>query len=210
MITDFFFMFLTLLVVIDPAGTIPLFITMTAKFDIAARHRVARRATLVAGVVGILFIVGGQSIFSFLGVEFADFKIAGGVVLLILSIIDLLIKGKPSVDAEPVDDGTFGVVPLAVPLIVGPATMTTSLLLVSNFSPQHGLITTIGLVSLALLVNLGLQYFAMLRSEWLIKIVGPQALLVVNKIVMILLAAIAVSLIRSGIMAIVKAANSAP
>lgn len=206
---DFLSIFLPLFVVMDPAGTLPVYLALTDRQNEAQRRRIALRATIVAGVTGVLFIVLGQAIFRFLGVRFADFQIAGGILLVILAVVDLLSPGKPAVDEHVPMDGTAGVVPLAVPLIVGPATMTTSLLLVNTYSgterygtPQ-GQILVMVMVCAALVLNLVILFGAMWHSSKLVALVGKNTMAVVNKIVMILLAAIAVSLIRQGIVSIV-------
>jgi multiple antibiotic resistance protein len=208
---DFLSIFLPLFVVMDPAGSIPVYLALTERQNEAQRRKIALRATIVAGVTGVLFIVLGQAIFNFLGVRFADFQIAGGILLVILAVIDLLTPGKPAVDEHAPVDGTVGVVPLAVPLIVGPATMTTSLLLVNTYSggynerygtPQ-GQILVMAMVCAALVLNLVILFGAMWHSSKLVALVGKNTMAVVNKIVMILLAAIAVSLIRQGIVSIV-------
>jgi multiple antibiotic resistance protein len=210
---DFLSIFIPLLVVIDPAGTVPVYLALTEHHNEKQRRRIAFRATTVAAATGIAFIILGQAIFNFLGVRFADFQIAGGILLVILSIIDLLTPGKPAVNENaPLDPSTsIGVVPLAVPLIVGPATLTTTLLLVNTYSaaynerfgPPHGTMVIVTMVIVALLLNLLLLFAAMWWSSRLVALLGKNTLAVVNKIVMILLAAFAVSLIRQGIVSIV-------
>jgi multiple antibiotic resistance protein len=211
---DFLLIFIPLFVVIDPAGTVPVFLALTGNYNELQRKKIAIRATVVAGVTGILFVVLGQSIFNFLGVRFADFQIAGGVLLAILAILDLLSDGKPAVkeNLEGVTvPGSVGVVPLAVPMMVGPATMTTSLLLVNTYAARYnaqlgqpyGQIVVEVMVCAALLLNLLVLLLAMWHSERLVRLVGKNTMLVINKIVMILLAAIAVSLIRQGVVSIV-------
>jgi len=212
-VLDFLLIFLPLFVAIDPAGCLPIFLAMTDRYTPEQRRRIARRATFVAGVTGILFVVTGQALFRFLGVSFADFQIAGGLLLVILAIVDLLSAGKPAVDEKQAVelDSSVGVVPLAVPLIVGPATMTTSLLLVNSYGEKYtnmfgapqGQIVVVTMVCAALALNLAIMFAAMWYSDWLVRIVGKNTMAVVNKIVMILLAAIAVSLIRKGIESIV-------
>ena len=215
---DFLLIFLPLFFVVDPAGALPLFLALTEHYSPAARRTIARRAAVVAAITGVLFVIVGQALFAFLGVRFADFQIAGGILLVVLSIIDLLSPGKPAVDeAELRSLGdqppeTVGIVPLAVPLIVGPATMTTSLLLVSTYSakyapifgPHQGPILVIALVCAALVANLILLYIGMVFSDHILRILGKSTMAVINKIVMILLAAIAISLIRQGITSIVR------
>lgn len=213
MLLHWVMIFIPMLVVIDPAGSIPVYLAITERYSEEQRRLIARRATVVAGITGVVFIVGGQAILKLLGVSFADFQIAGGILLVVLCMVDLLLPGKPAVDeTKAVElDGTVGIVPLAVPLIVGPATMTTSLLLVNTYTPGYekiygvawGSVIVVAMVVAALLAALGIQFAAMWHSNVLVRLVGRNAMAVVNKIVMILLAAIAVSLIRQGVVSIV-------
>jgi multiple antibiotic resistance protein len=210
---DFLLIFLPLFVVVDPAGSLPVYIALTSSYTDEQRRKIAVKATIVAAVTGILFVILGQAVFSFLGVQFADFQIAGGLLLVILAILDLLSPGKPAVNEKaPLNpDESVGVFPLAVPLIVGPATMTTSLLLVNTyaahynerFGAPYGQILVVLMVCTALILNLAILFTAMWYSSRLVALVGRNTMTVVNKIVMILLAAIAVSLIRRGIVSIV-------
>lgn len=223
MLYDFLLMFIPLFVVIDPAGTVPLFLALTEHHSQTWRRRIARRATLVAALTGVVFLAVGQGIFALLGIRFADFQIAGGILLVVLAILDLLSTSKPAVDETKLVEAdssnlTVGVVPLAVPLIVGPATLTTGLLLVSTYSgkysgaeyygPQWGPVVVVAMVAAALLANLAVLFAAMWYANVLVRLVGRNTMLVVNKIVMILLAAIAVSLIRQGIESIVAELKS--
>lgn len=223
--TDFLLIFIPLFVVIDPAGTLPVFLALTARKTELHRRHIARRSIFVAGTVGVLFVCVGQALFTFLGVRFADFQIAGGILLVILAVLDLLSSSKPAVDEaelkkaeDPSEQDSISVVPLAVPLIVGPATLTTGLLLVATYSPKYsqdafgggpgfgpqlGPVIVIAMVCLALVINLALLYQAMRFATGIERVVGKSVMLVINKIVMILLAAIAVSLIRQGLTSIV-------
>lgn len=209
----FLLIFIPLFVVIDPAGALPIFLAITDRFSQQQRRRIALRAASVAAVTGILFVVLGQMILWFLGLRFEDFQIAGGLLLLILAIIDLLIQGKPAVEeiaADPTQ--TVGVVPLAVPLIVGPATMTTSLLLVNTYSQaynQHfgapyGQAIVVAMVCVALVISIAILLVTLWHSNRIVALVGRNTMAVVNKIVMILIAAIAVGLIRQGIVGIIR------
>jgi multiple antibiotic resistance protein len=210
---DFLLIFIPLFVVIDPAGTLPVFLAITDRYPEPQRRRIALRAATVAGATGVLFVFLGQATLRFVGVRFEDFQIAGGILLAILAIIDLLIPGKPAVDSISLDPADrVGIVPLAVPLIVGPATMTTSLLLVNTYSKAYndsfgapyGQFIVAAMVCIALLINVGVLLLAMWHSGRITALVGRNTMAVVNKIVMILLAAIAVSLVRQGIVGIIR------
>jgi multiple antibiotic resistance protein len=209
---DFLLIFIPLFVVIDPAGTLPVFLAITGNFPEPQRRHVALRAASVAAVTAILFVFLGQAILRFLGVRFEDFQIAGGILLFVLAVIDLLIPGKPAVDSSSLNPAErVGVVPLAVPLIVGPATMTTSLLLVNTYSNTYnhhfdapwGQFLVTAMVCIALLFNIALLLLAMWHSGRIAAFVGRNTMAVINKIVMILLAAIAVSLVRQGLVGII-------
>jgi multiple antibiotic resistance protein len=212
---DFLLIFIPLFVVIDPAGSIPIYLALTRHHSDEKRRRIAVRATVVAAITGLLFIILGQAVLRFLGLRFEDLQIAGGLLLVVLAIVDLLRHGKPAVDenARADDDlGAVGIVPLAVPLIVGPATMTTSLLLVNTYSKKYidelhfgsplGQVLVTAMVAVALLINLGILLLGMWYSKKITALVGRNTMEVINKIVMILIAAIAVSLIRQGIQGI--------
>ena len=210
---DFLLIFIPLFVVIDPAGTIPVYLALTEHYQEAQRRRIAVRAATVAAATGVLFVFLGQATLRFLGVRFEDFQIAGGVLLAILAVIDLLIPGKPAVQQGTLDPAEHvGVVPLAVPLIVGPATMTTSLLLVNTYGEKYNNLfgTPFGqgivacMVCAALLINIAILLLAMWHSGRLTALVGRNTMAVINKIVMILLAAIAVSLVRQGVVSIIR------
>src|SRR5580692_6695034 len=95
---DFFLIFVPLFVVMDIAGTLPIYVGLTTHYTDDQRRQIARRATFVAGITGVLFIFLGQAILNFLGVQVADFQIAGGILLVILSVLDLLSSGKPAVN----------------------------------------------------------------------------------------------------------------
>lgn len=209
---DFLLIFVPLFVVIDPAGTIPLYLGITARYEESERRRIALRAFTAASVTGILFVILGQAVLRFMGVKIEDFQIAGGILVFILAVIDLLIPGKPAVKDEAVNPSdSLGIVPLAMPLIIGPATMTTTLLLVNTYTDAYnrefgspmGQIVVIMMVCLALLLNLTILLVGMWHSYRLVALVGKNTLLVVTKIVMVLLATYAVSLIHQGIVSIV-------
>ena len=124
--------------------------------------------------------------FAYLHVTAADFRIAGGVVLLVLAVVDLLVHGKPSVDER----ASPGVFPLAVPLVAGPATLTTALVLAGR--DLSGTLVALG-------VNLAIVLSLLLVAAPAARLVGRSALEAVSKVVVLLLAAIAVNLIRTGV-----------
>ena len=179
--------FIPLFVAIDPFGMVPVFLGVTANMDERRRRAVSIEAVGVALLITLGFMLLGESLMRLLHITIADFRIAGGIVLLVLAIVDLLTVGRPAVHESEM----VGIVPLAMPLIAGPATLTTVLML----STRAGKLET----SLSVTINYALLLLALLTSNWLARVIGINTLRAISKLVMVLLAAIAVNFIRSGI-----------
>jgi multiple antibiotic resistance protein len=181
--------FIKLFLTIDPIGLLPVFLALTSSMSPARRREVTFEAVSFALVIAVGFMILGNAVFTFIGITEADFRIAGGAILLVLAMIDLLIPGKPAVDEE----ATVGLFPLAMPLIAGPATLTTTLVLAN--SDNYGY----GFTAASLAINFALLLTVLLSANWIIKLIGLNALRGMSKLVMVLLAALAVNLIRMGI-----------
>jgi len=180
--------FIPLFVAIDPIGLAAIFLALGAGVPEATRKKIATQATWTGGGVALLFLFLGQSIFAALGITPSDFQIAGGLILFILAARDLV----QSAAAEPeklADD--FGVVPLGMPLIAGPASITTLILLAQT----QGVMVTFA----ALVANLVFVVLAFAYSDKLGRWIGMTGLRAISKIIAMLLAAIAVNMIRQGL-----------
>lgn len=119
----FILTFIPLFVAIDVAGVLPFYVSLTKGMSRPSRNRILFQALLTAAGVSIAFLFLGKLILNVLGITVSDFKIAGGIVLLVLAVLDLVQLEKRGRDIGP----TIGVVPLGMPLIVGPAVLTTIL-----------------------------------------------------------------------------------
>ena len=184
--TRFLQAFIPLFVAIDPVGLAAVFLALGRDVAPPVRHRIAWQATVTGGAVALGFLFLGKSVFAAVSVSVSDFQIAGGLILFILAARELTqSEGVP--DKLPED---FGIVPLGMPLIAGPALITTLLLLVET----QGMPIT--LVALAL--NLGIVVLAFVCSEWLGRRIGEMGLRAISKIIAMLLAAIAIAMIRRG------------
>ena len=186
MIEKFFLAFIPIFVAIDPIGLVAVFMGLATSASREQRKRQAFLGILTALCVAIGFIFLGKLIFSALGITVADFQVAGGLILLGLA-------GRELLGIGPHDRGgsdEFGVVPLGLPLIAGPAVLTALLILVDT----GGLVFTL----VSLLVNLALVAIAFYNADRFTRWMGRQGLRGVSKIIALLLAAIAVSLIRRG------------
>jgi multiple antibiotic resistance protein len=185
-IEQFLLAWIPLFVALNPPGKVPMFLGMTQHVDSARRRRLAHQAIATAALVAVGFMFLGSLVFRALSITVADFQIAGGLILLILASRDL-VGGR---EAHPATGEDLGVVPLGMPLIAGPATLTALL----HLQQTVGVLITL----LALAVNLALVYVACRYSEALTAWIGKAALRAVAKIVALLLAAIAVHMIRQG------------
>lgn len=180
--------FIPLFVAIDPIGLAAVFLALGQGVPAETRKKIATQATWTGGAVALLFLLLGQTIFRALGITPGDFQIAGGLILFVLAARDLL-QSAAEEPAKLADD--FGVVPLGMPLIAGPASITTLILIVETQG------VTIALV--ALVANLGLVVLALAFSERLGRLIGEAGLRAVSKIIALLLAAIAVNMVRRGL-----------
>ncbi|HEY5080090.1 MAG TPA: MarC family protein [Opitutaceae bacterium] len=179
--------FIPLFVTIDPVGLAAIFLALSRNVAVEKRRRIAKQATLTGGIVALLFLFLGRLIFLSIGIRASDFQIAGGLILFIIASRELT-QSMSEEKRDLPDD--FGVVPLGMPLIAGPATIATLLVI----SQSVGLWMTL----LALVVNLGLVALAFAESERLERLVGQTGLRAVSKIIALLLAAIAVHIVRLG------------
>jgi len=186
MIHKFFVAFIPIFVAIDPIGLVAMFMGQAGNASREHRHREGFIGIFTALCVSVGFVFLGKIIFTALGITVADFQVAGGLILLGLAGRELL-NISPA-DREATND--FGVVPLGMPLIAGPALLTALLILVDTV----GLVFTL----FSLVVNLALVAVAFWNADLVARWMGRQGLRGVSKIVALLLAAIAVSLIRRG------------
>jgi multiple antibiotic resistance protein len=186
-IRPFLLSFIPLFVAIDAFGILPIFISLTAHLSESERGRTSRRAVAAAGLIGIGFMLLGKAVFLYLGITQADFQIAGGALLFSLSLTDLLFEDRTR--RFPVQ--SLGVVPLATPLIVGPAVPTTAMVLLDS----HGFWLTL----LSFAVSLGIVWATLGSADRIMAVIGAGALNAMARIVNLLLAAIGVMMVRVGL-----------
>lgn len=188
MLQPFFLALTAVFVALDAIGTLPIYISMTRGLDASERKRIVDTSMGVALVVALVFVLLGQEIFRFLGISIPDFKIAGGLVLLLVSLTDL-VGGPEAVHGR--SPQSTGIVPLAVPLITGPGVITTLILQVPNVG--------YALTLLALALNYAFAWALLRKSEAVTRLIGKDGTVVISKIAALLLAAIAVAMIKSGL-----------
>ena len=182
-----FLPFIPFFVAFDTLGILPVFISLTADMEIRGRKKVVRQSVLTAFLVSIGFLVLGKTVFSLLEITVSDFKIAGGILLFILSIVELIFPQKTRIFPRE----TIGVVPIGIPLIVGPGVLTVLLMSVDSY----GTISTI----LCLTINLLIVWFAFNFSPLVFRFLKEGGSKGMGKVFSLLLAAYAVMMIRTGI-----------
>lgn len=184
----FILSFIALFVAIDVMAVIPLYMTLTERLNDLQRRRLLNQALLTAGAVALLFLLLGNFVFRIFGITEADFKVGGGIVLLTISVLDLV---TPNSDERRGGSSEVGVVPIGIPLIIGPAALT-SILVSSN---SYGFWVTL----LSLITNLIIVWVVFNNSKRIRKLIGDGASAAMAKVASLFLAAIAVAMIRSGI-----------
>lgn len=194
MLTNILMAFIPVFVAVDAIGTLPILLSLTQGLDRRLKHRIILQSMLTALCLAVGFILVGKLVFRALGILMGDFMIAGGAILFCLAIIDIVNPIK----RRRMPDSDFGVVPLGTPLLAGPAVLTTSMLAVS----EYGLLPTlISVVANILLAGLLFRF-----SLVLIKLLGESGAKAMSKVSNLLLAAIAVMLIRKGLASFYAAA----
>jgi multiple antibiotic resistance protein len=184
---SFIWTFIPLFIVIDALGNLPFIISLSEGISARKRRKMVHLATITATIVGLAFLFFGQFILKVLGISVGSFAIAGGIILLVLSV-KYMTTGRM---VEIIKEDMVAVVPLGTPLIVGPATITTLLLLAAQF-PLYMV-----LVSFAL--NLLITWVIFLQSSHIVRFMGQGGLRAVSRVFSLLLAAIAVSMIIQGL-----------
>jgi multiple antibiotic resistance protein len=179
--------FVPLFIVIDALGILPVVISMSQDMSRRERHKMIHVATITATVVGLVFLFFGQLILKAMGISVGSFAIAGGLVLLVLSIT-YMTSGRMM---QVIKEEMVAVVPIGTPLTVGPATITTLLLLATQYR--------VYMVLLSFALNMLIAWVIFMVGGRIAHFLGQGGLKAVSRVFSLLLAAIAVSMIISGL-----------
>lgn len=184
----FLLAFIPMFVAVDAIGIIPMYIGLTEGIDKIKKSRLVFSASLTALILCLFFLFIGNETFKFLGITVNDFRIAGGIILLIISINDLLFY---STRIRDIRSEEIGVVPIGIPLIAGPAVLTTILISVNEYGYSYTIIS--------LTLNILITFLALFYADFIKKILGESGSKAFAKVASLFLAAIAVMMIRVGI-----------
>lgn len=183
--------FVKLWVVIDPIGTLPIFLAVTAGMSAAAARRVAVRGILVATVVLIFFVVGGQVLLGAMDIEMSSFQVAGNIVLFLFALSMIFGESKLEEDEKLLrtTDLERAVYPLAIPGIANPGAMLTVMTITDNskFSIAEQTETLI-----QILVILGILLLLLFAASRIIAVIGNAGASVVSRVMGLILASVAV------------------
>ena len=191
--------FVTLAVIMDPMGTVPIFLGLTAGRPAAARRRLAGQAVLVAGSVIATFAVFGQQILRYLGITLPALQGAGGL-LLILVALELLRGGGN--DPGEVPDVNVALVPLGTPLLAWPGAIAATIVFVRQGDGSADMLA----IGLALVAVHAALFLALRYSAGVLRLIGDAGIHLVTRILGLLLTAIAVQLLAESVTAFVEAA----
>ena len=184
---EIFLPFIPLFVAFNALGILPIFVSLTSEMNQPGRKRVARQSILTGFLVSLGFLAVGKSVFVLLGITVSDFQIAGGILLFIISIIDLIFPEKTRTFPKE----TMGVVLIGIPLIVGPAVLTLLLIIVHTY----GLLSTL----LCLILNFLIVWLTFSQSHRIMRLMKEGGAKGIGKVFSLLLAAFAMMMIRIGI-----------
>lgn len=185
--------FIPIFVAIDVLGLVPIFLSLTSDMKPPEKKKLITDATLTALAVSLVFLFGGRMIFNFLGITENDFRVGGGIVLLVLAVIDLTVTGEKTRAPQT----SVGVVPIGIPLIIGPAVLTTLLIIVDAYGYLAAVV--------GLLANLLLVWLIFRNSDYIIRVMGEAGSKAFAKVAALFMAAIAIMMIRIGLTAMIAA-----
>jgi multiple antibiotic resistance protein len=185
--------FIPIFVAVDAIGNIPVFISIVEGIGKKQRQKIILVSVTVATVIAVSFMLIGKLVLRFIGITISDFQIAGGALLFIISA-KLLLPGSQKFFSIGSNEKDLGVFPLGTPLITGPAVLTTTLMMLDSFG--------IGPTLVALALNMLIVWITLAKADFIIKTMGSSGTRAFAKIMYILLAAIAVMMIRKGVMGV--------
>jgi multiple antibiotic resistance protein len=189
----FWLCFVPLFVAVDAIGVLPMFMNLTREIEDRDIPKVIYQSVVTAIVVAFLFLLAGRALLNLLGITVSDFMIAGGILLFVISISDIISTEKAIMHIDP---ESLGAVPIGVPLITGPAVLTTSIILLD----AHGFILT----GIAIFINVLIAGIVFFFSKFIHGLLGKAGSKTFSKIASLLLASIAVMIVRKGIITLLS------
>ena len=201
--------FVTLWVVIDPIGTVPVFIAVTAAMQASERRNTALQATAISAGVLVFFLIFGQLLIDALGIGLKSFQVAGGIILFLFALTMIFGDSKPEMDERAADPeishsthtSNPAVFPLAVPSIASPGAMLAIVLLTDN---HRFSVTEQALTGVVMLVVLAVAYACMLLAGPIIRLIGTAGAAIVSRVMGMILASVAANNVLAAMLDIIS------
>ena len=194
---DYISTFIFFFAVIDPIGTIPVFIAVTGQYQEKIKRKIAINATLSAALILIFFVVAGEVILTAIGIPLSAFQIAGGIVLFIFALSMIFGESKPEEEIKMASSGNeTAIFPLAVPSIASPGAMLAAVLMTENkqYNLWEQTQTTAIMLSVLLIVLV-----LMLAASWVHRLIGNSGASIISRVMGLILSSVAVANVLAGI-----------
>jgi len=211
MLGEFLRLLFTVLLVMDPIGVIPQFLSITARYDAETRKGIILKAVLIAGLVLLVFMLVGKLLLDFFGIMPGAFYVSGGILFFMIAFGMIYSRPKMSrdipsrrlmADVEDAEDGTgvsVSLFPLAIPLIAGPGLLTVIVMFVSH---TESWFYSVALLLPAIIISLVVAYVTLRSSALLLRFFGSMGIFIMEKIMGLILAGFAVQFVYDGLVSL--------
>ena len=204
---DFLKVLFTVLLVMDPIGIIPQFLSVTSRYDNETRKAIVLKAVLIAGMVLLIFLLSGKFLLGFFGIKPGAFYISGGILFFVIAFEMLYsrhrtsrsVHGEKSGDADDHTGISVAIFPLAIPFIAGPGLLTVIIMFANR--GESWLYSTAMLLP-AILIGLVITFVVLRSSSLLLKFFGSMGIMVMEKIMGLILAGFAVEFVYDGLVSL--------
>lgn len=179
----------------SPAGNIPIFLSLTKQADKQTKKKISRKATFTAFVIVTGFIILGKYVFDLFGITIPAFKITGGILIFFVGF-EMIRSQESSIDNQTEINFNEGISisPLAIPILAGPGTIVTAMNFTTNASYLQ-----LAIIVIMLGVIMWLNYLAFISSEYLVRYIGKNKIIVIEKIMGLIIAIIGTSMFIEGV-----------
>ena len=198
--TEYTRFFTALFVILDPFAAVPIFLALTKAYTVSEKHRIARIASLTVMAVLVVASLTGEALLRTMGTSLASFRVGGGIVLLLMALAMLraqtdLVRSTPAEEAEAEDKRAIAIVPLAIPLLAGPGSISTVIIQMHRPGVEyHALFVILTIVIVCLLLWLVLH-----MATTIGRLLGQTGLNIINRLFGLILAAIAIEIMANGL-----------
>lgn len=199
MLEEFLFVFVPLLIIVNPSSTLALFSAITSKYSKKERFRTAKNASIYAGILLIIFAIAGSSILEYLKIEIYSLRIAGGILLAFVGL-DMVRRGEQFGESIPGkgQKTDYALVPLALPSLSGPGAITVTIVSMRTLTSDNFWLFAVLIAIAAILLTMVITYLIFMGSEIVIRVLGKKGMDAFTRVMGLLTVAIAVQFALTG------------